>query len=511
MVIAQLPEVRQIVPRPGGGDPLRPRDGTAGDVEGREAVAHHLQTGLPTGAGHEIGEERTDAPRGKLPPEETGQHVPIRHVVLVVVIPDVWIALLRQLLPHAGLPEGVGTRIGEIQVAGHAAPEGEASGTPVCVVQEVALLRERFIQGMLGEKRGLYIGKQSHAVLPEILRQPLRRGDLVPVPVEDAAALSNLGIAAGEIEAAGTDAVLPALFHKAPQLPVGVGGVGILHGAAAVAKSPVGQRGQLAAEGGKAPQDLRRASQEEVEHQILLLQTDGVEGLKIVVVLLAEVYAAVGVAVVIETVGAGAVFADVKGDLLIERVAILGTKAHGIRGGKRKAAPGLVHSSAFVSQPEDPLSRLPAGVVERSVPQLSGKVIGETRAVGVQNACFVSRRDAEVLLLHGELYPGEREAEFLLVLLNFRRGQGKALGGELVPSLQGTVARERPDAPGGHEGNILPQQRHPQYVLAKIQPHPHPVRLIETHGGRSLPQRKAVLVFHAFGSPFVSMLNASFR
>ena len=119
--------------------------------------------------------------------------------------------------------------------------------------------------------------------------------------------------------------------------------------------------------------------------------------------LLAEIDPAVGVCVVEKPVGAGFVFTDVEGDLLIERVAGFGVKAHGVHSLQRKAPAALVDASALVTEAEDSLTRMTECIVGRAFAKLAGEVIGESGTVRIEEALFCPGLDAEVFLFHREI------------------------------------------------------------------------------------------------------------
>ena len=141
-------------------------------------------------------------------------------------------------------------------------------------MEEPAFLCDLPVKWMLRQKSGLHIGHDLHAMCTKMLGQPLRGGDLTPIPVEHTAALADLSIAAGEIEAAGLQLFTLALFHKAPEPPVAVRGVGVLHGAAAVVKGPVRHASHAAAKGDEGLEDLPCASQKQIEDQVFFFKPD---------------------------------------------------------------------------------------------------------------------------------------------------------------------------------------------------------------------------------------------
>ena len=97
------------------------------------------------------------------------KHVGVRHVVFVVIVPDMSIAAVNQLAPDAVFPKPIRAGIREVQIARHAAPEREAGGAAVRVVQEPAVGCDRIVQRVLRHKGGLDIRDQVHAVLLKVL------------------------------------------------------------------------------------------------------------------------------------------------------------------------------------------------------------------------------------------------------------------------------------------------------------------------------------------------------
>ena len=363
---------------------------------------------------------------------------------------------------------------------------------------------------MRGQERGLDVGDKLHAALPEEVRQALRRGDLVGVPMEDAAPLADLGVAAGEIKASRADAVFCTLDCKAAQARVRVGRVGVFHRAAAIAPGPVRHRRRAAAEGGEAPDDLRRRAEDEIEYHALLLEADRGKGLEIIVELGAEVRAAVGIRVVKDSIAPRAVFADIKGQLLVERVAVLCGKTHRVRRRQREAAPGFVHRAALVPETEDALALLAARVVGEALAQLAVKVVSETAAVRVEDAPVVPRCDAEVFLLDREVDAVERKAQLALVLLRGGSRRGKALGRKPVSALERDLASAGADAPCGKQRRAVANEGDAQDMIEEVQAHRHAVRGVDAPRGGLLDQLESMVEFHAFGSPFIRRLRVIF-
>ena len=363
---------------------------------------------------------------------------------------------------------------------------------------------------MRGQERGLDVGDKLHAALPEEVGQALRRGDLVGVPMKDAALLADLRVTAGEIEASRADALLLTALRESAQAPIRVGRVGVFHRAAAIAPGPVGHRRRAAAESGEAPDDLRRRAEDEIEHHALLLKADRGKGLEIIVELPPEVRAAVGIRVVKDPVAPRAVFADIKGKLLVERVAVLCGKAHRVRRRQREAAPGFVHRAALVPETEDALALLAARAVDKALAQLAVEVVSETAPVCVQDAPVVSRRDAEVFLLDREIDAVERKAQRALVLLRGGRARRKAFGRKPVSALERDLASAGADAPCGKQRRAVADEGHAQDMIEKVQAHRHAVRGVDAPRGSLLAQLESMVEFHAFGSPFVRRLRVIF-
>ena len=327
--------------------------------------------------------------------------------------------------------------------------------------------------------------------------------------MEHAPPVPDLRIAAGEIEPLAGDGVLLALLYEPPELPIRVGGVGVGHGAAAVGESPPGHGGGRAGEGGEPAHDLPGRAQNEVEDQVFLLEADAAEGLEIVVVLPAQVHGPAAHSVVEEAVAPAAVAADIEGQVLVEGVAALRPKAHGVAGVEQKPLPGLVHRAAFVPQAEDLLPFEPIHIVDGAGPQLPGEVVPEAAAVPVQEAFFRFGADAVVFQLHGEIHPVQGEGQYP-VLFRDRRGEGReAIQRKLISASKGHVRPRRAHAPGGHQGHALMDQGHPQHVGQKVEAHDDPVRSVDAMARGSLDQAEPMVELHALGSPLVSMFLRS--
>ena len=65
-----------------------------------------------------------------------GIDILIMDIIFIIVIPDIGITLINQYFPYALFPEIIGFRIGEVQIAGIAAPEREFSHCAVFIMQE---------------------------------------------------------------------------------------------------------------------------------------------------------------------------------------------------------------------------------------------------------------------------------------------------------------------------------------------------------------------------------------
>ena len=73
------------------------------------------------------------------------QNILIMNVVFIVVVPDICIAFAYQNFSDTVFPECIGLRMGEIQVAGKAAPEGKSGRRAVLIMQEPAVGSYLFI------------------------------------------------------------------------------------------------------------------------------------------------------------------------------------------------------------------------------------------------------------------------------------------------------------------------------------------------------------------------------
>ena len=168
----------------------------------------------------------------------------------------------------------------------------------------------------------------------------------------------------------------------------------------------------------------------------------------------AEVHGAAGHGVVEKAVASGPVTAEVKGQVLVQGVAPLRPKAHGVPGVEQKPLPRLVHRAALVAEAEDLLPLEPIHIVDGAGPQLPGKVIGKAAPVPIQKASLRLGADAKVFELNGEIRSVQGKEKNAVPFQDFRRRQIEALGGQLVPACKGHVRPLGAYAPGGKQGHM---------------------------------------------------------
>ena len=102
---------------------------------------------------------------------------------------------------------------------------------------------------------------------------------------------------------------------------------------------------------------------------------NGIEGFVVIVMFSSEIDLSFGIGVIIHPIGSGAVFADIERKILIKRVAVFRSEAHGVICIQLEALMVLIDSSGLVSQPVDLLILFSSRVMDRAFSQFSVKVV----------------------------------------------------------------------------------------------------------------------------------------
>ena len=214
--------------------------------------------------------------------------------------------------------------------------------------------------------------------------------------MEDIALLPDLGISAGHVKSARSDAVLPAFFDKALQLTARVGRIGVGHGAATVLQRPLRRQKITPPQGCIGNEDFFERPEENVVNEGLLLAAEGLERRIVIVDLAAEVEGSVRIGVIKNPVGTDGVFAHIKGDMLVEWIRGPGIEPHRIRGSQAKRALIFVHVAGLVPEAVDLLVLLPRQIVTAPPPVLMAEIVGTVRAVCEKEPVALMVTDLEV-------------------------------------------------------------------------------------------------------------------
>ena len=118
----------------------------------------------------------------------------------VVVIPGRGNAVFKQGIGNAGLPPGVGVRIGEIEVGAGFIPELDLRWAAVRVLDEQARRFHLPVSWVVVKQAGLDVRAQFHAVVEIILDEPGRVGKFLAVPVEHVALVVDGRVTGGKVE-----------------------------------------------------------------------------------------------------------------------------------------------------------------------------------------------------------------------------------------------------------------------------------------------------------------------
>jgi hypothetical protein len=272
----------------------------------------------------------------------------------------------------------------------------------VVVADEGAVGDELRIGGVVVEQAGLEVGHGAHAGLGEGGRELARLRELVGVPGEDVALLAAAGVARAEVEARQREAVALGIAEEAADLLLRVRRVGQAHRGVGVAERPARRQGRAADGGDVACQRLaQRRAGEDVEVEVAIDDLGGAVAAMVVVVLGAEVEAALGQGVVVQAAGCTGMVVEEERPVLVERVAGLGVVAERVERARAQAAAGEVDRAGLVAEAE---VTLVGGVAPRPVVQRAAAI---GHAVGV---ALVSVAAAQLpLALRIELLPGDSE------------------------------------------------------------------------------------------------------
>ena len=336
-------------------------------------------------------------------------------IILAVVVPDRAAAVLEQRILDVLLPVQTGGFLRVVHKQAGAAPPGTDSQTvKTCIVvgggQEHALLLHLVQQRMDEQHTGLDVGRDDDAALFHLGEPVCRVLEALVVPCEGAAldALGRLdcAITAGKLEPVCGDALLAGGVDEIQHRVIAVlGQFGVIHRTAEVAERSLRQHDALAGQVGVALDDFadgRACDQEQIN--IARIGAVGRVAMPVVALLAPHVEITLGrvVVEVTDRLFCAAVQPDIKRNVLVERVGLLGVVAHRIAGGHIHVFLGLVDLAGLLTEAVEAVIGLDlAGMDAAAVAVLA---VGKVRNVGVQQAAvLVVDHDAEGFLLDHDL------------------------------------------------------------------------------------------------------------
>ena len=336
-------------------------------------------------------------------------------IILAVVVPDGAAAVLEQRVLDVLLPVQAGGFLRVVhKEAGAAPPCADSQAVEARVVirgrQEHALLLHLVQQRMDEQHTGLDVGRDDDAALFHLGEPVCRVLEALVVPCKGAA-LDALGrfysaVAAGKLEPVCGDALLAGGVDEIQHRVIAVlGQFGVIHRTAEVAECSLRQHDALAGQVGVALDDLadgRACDQEQIN--IARIGAVGRVAMPVVALFAPHVEITLGriVVEVADRLFCAAVQPDIKRNVLVERVGLLGVVAHRIAGGHIHVFLGLVDLAGLLTEAVEAVIGLDlAGMDAAAVAVLA---VGKVRNVGVQQAAvLVVDHDAEGCLLDHDL------------------------------------------------------------------------------------------------------------
>ena len=435
-VVFQGVPVGQVVTGPDLRIALDAGVAAAADREGA-AFGVVLLDGLVGQLAHQVAHDRLHRADGAALALKVDLGVLVDHaVVLAVVVPDGAAAVLEQIVLDVLLPVQAGGLLRVVHKEAGAAPpgtDGQAVHTGVVVGggQEHPLFLHLVEQRMHQQHAGLDVGRDHDAAVMHLGEPVSRVLEALSVPGEgaalDALGRFNSAVAAGKLEAVRGDALLAGGVDEVENGIVAVlRQLGIVHRAAQVAQRGLGQHDALAGQVGVAldnAADGRARNQEQVNVACI----GAVAGVAVPVVALfaAHVEVALGrvVVEVAHSLLGAAVQADIKRNVLVQRVGLLGVVAHGIAGRHIHVLLGLVDFAGLLAEAVEAVVRLNLAGVDATV--IAVLTVGQVGNVRVQQAAvLVIDHDAEGFLLNDHLQAAALNDGFLLAI---GQGGGSAL------------------------------------------------------------------------------------
>ena len=336
-------------------------------------------------------------------------------IILAVVVPDGAAAVLEQRVLDVLLPVQAGGFLRVVyKEAGAAPPCADSQTVEARVVigggQEHALLLHLVQQRVNQQHAGLDVGRDDNAALFHLGEPVCRVLEALVVPCEGAAldALGRLdcAITAGKLEPVCGDALLAGGVDEIQHRVIAVlGQFGVIHRAAKVAECSLRQHDALAGQVGVALDDLadgRACDQEQIN--IARIGAVGRVAMPVVALLAPHVEITLGrvVVEVTDRLFCAAVQPDIKRNVLVERVGLLGVVAHRIAGGHIHVFLSLVDLAGLLTEAVEAVIGLDlAGMDAAAVAVLA---VGKVRNVGVQQAAvLVVDHDAEGRFLDDDL------------------------------------------------------------------------------------------------------------
>ena len=410
IVLQRLP-AGQIITGPHLGIALNARMAGAADREGAKLWVV-LRDGLIGQLAHEIAHDRLQIADGAALALVVYTAVLVHHgVILAVVIPDGFAAVLQQIILDVLLPCLAGAVPGEIHEHALAAPPGaDARLLTVRGPHEHALLLHFRKLGVYQEHPRLDIGGNHNAPLLHGRKPGGRVLEPVLVPGEgaalDALRCFHRAVAGGKLHPVHRDFFFLGGVDKFQNSIIAVlGQFRVVHGAAQIAQGRFGQHHALARKIRIAlndTADFRPRNQEKVN--IPCVGTVGGIAVPVVALLPAQVevtFRSIVIEIPYCPMGAAGKL-DIEGDMLIQGIRFHGIVAHGISGSHVQELLRLVDVAAFFPEAVEMVIRLnAAGMQAAAVTVLP---VGEIGNILVEQIPLpVIDRQEKRLLMHDHL------------------------------------------------------------------------------------------------------------
>ena len=338
-----------------------------------------------------------------------------QRVILAVVVPDRAAAVLQQGILDVLFPVQTGGFLRVVHKQSGTAPPGADrqtihAGVVVRGGQEHPLLLHLVQQRVNQQHTGLDVGRNHNAALVHLGKPVCRVLKALVVPGKGAA-LDALGrfdgaVAAGKLEPVSGDAFLAGGVDEIQHCVVTVfGQLGVVHRASEVAERCLGQHNAFAGQVGVALDDVADGGTCDQE-QVNVARVGAVGGIAVPIVAFFAPHIEITLGGVVVKVAdcllGAAVQADVKRDVLVQRVGFLGVVAHGVAGRHIHILFCLVDLAGFLAEAVEAVIGFNlAGVDAAVVAVLAVRQIGNVRVQ--QAAVLVVNQNAERCLFNHDL------------------------------------------------------------------------------------------------------------